>query len=121
MPKHTPLSEPCPVKTAIDVLGGRWKPLIVYYLRSGTKRFGELRRLIPDATQQMLTQQLRQLETDGVVNRVVYPVVPPKVEYTLTDLGQALEPVLDLLEQWGNRLRTQRCELPNTETATTNT
>ena len=94
----------CPVKSAVDALGGKWKPLIVYFLRSGTKRFSELRRLIPEATQQMLTQQLRQLERDGVVTRTVYPVVPPKVEYALTGLGRQLEPILDLLERWGNDL-----------------
>ncbi len=100
--------QPCPVKTAVSTLGGKWKPLIVYYLRSGTLRFSELRRLIPEATQQMLTQQLRQLEADGVVSRTVYPVVPPKVEYALTPLGRQLEPILDLLERWGQRLLAHR-------------
>ncbi|HZT38539.1 MAG TPA: helix-turn-helix domain-containing protein [Bryobacteraceae bacterium] len=94
----------CPVKTAVGALGGKWKPLIVYYLRFGTRRFSELRRLIPEATQQMLTQQLRQLERDGVVKRTVYPEVPPKVEYALTPLGRQLEPILDLLERWGKNL-----------------
>jgi len=99
-----PKIQVCPVKTAVDALGGKWKTLIVYYLRSGTKRFSELRRLIPEATQQMLTQQLRQLERDAVVMRKVYPVVPPKVEYSLTTLGRQLEPILDLLERWGKSL-----------------
>jgi DNA-binding HxlR family transcriptional regulator len=94
----------CPVKTAVAVLGGKWKPLIVFYLRSGTKRFSELRRLIPEATQQVLSQQLRQLAEDGIVARTVYPVVPPRVEYDLTALGRELEPILDLLERWGERL-----------------
>jgi DNA-binding HxlR family transcriptional regulator len=96
--------ERCPVRTAVAVLGGKWKPLIVFYLRTGTKRFSELRRLIPEVTQQVLAQQLRQLEEDGIVARTVYPVVPPRVEYDLTALGRELEPILDLLERWGERL-----------------
>ena len=99
-----PELQQCPVKAAISALGGKWKPLIVYYLRFGTKRFSELRRLIPEATQQMLTQQLRQLERDGIVERTVYPVVPPKVEYALTPIGRRLEPILDMLERWGDDL-----------------
>jgi len=93
---------------AVAALGGKWKPLIVFYLRPGTKRFSELRRFIPEATQQMLTQQLRQLEADGIVNRTIYPVVPPKVEYSLTLLGRQLEPILDLLELWGENLELHR-------------
>jgi DNA-binding HxlR family transcriptional regulator len=96
--------ERCPVRTAVAVLGGKWKPLIVFYLRTGTKRFSELRRLIPEVTQQVLAQQLRQLEEDGIVSRTVYPEVPPRVEYDLTALGRELEPILDLLERWGERL-----------------
>jgi DNA-binding HxlR family transcriptional regulator len=96
--------ERCPVRTAVAVLGGKWKPLVVFYLRTGTKRFSELRRLIPEVTQQVLAQQLRQLEEDGIVARTVYPVVPPRVEYDLTALGRELEPILDLLERWGERL-----------------
>jgi DNA-binding HxlR family transcriptional regulator len=95
------LGERCPVRTAIAVLGGKWKPLIVYYLRPGTKRFSELRRAIPEATQQVLTQHLRELEDDGIVARTVYPVTPPRVEYELTALGRQLGPILDLLERWG--------------------
>lgn len=102
--------EPCPTKTAISVLGGKWKPLVVYYLLTGTKRFSELRRLIPNATQQMLTQQLRQLEQDGVVARMVYPVVPPKVEYSLTVLGSELGPIFHLLECWGEGILTHQAE-----------
>lgn len=98
------LGERCPVRTAIAVLGGKWKPLIVYYLRTGTKRFSELRRVIPEATQQVLTQQLRELEDDGIVSRTVYAAVPPKVEYDLTGLGRQLGPIFDLLERWGTDL-----------------
>jgi DNA-binding HxlR family transcriptional regulator len=88
-------------------LSGRWKPLIVYYLRFGTRRFSQLQRLIPEASRQMLTQQLRQLEQDAVVARTVYPSVPPKVEYALTPLGRELEEILDLLERWGERVLSQ--------------
>jgi DNA-binding HxlR family transcriptional regulator len=100
------LGERCPVRTAIAVLGGKWKPLVVYYLRPGTKRFSELRRAIPEATQQVLTQQLRELEDDGIVTRTAYAVVPPKVEYDLTALGRQLGPIFDLLERWGADLIT---------------
>ncbi|MBO0780366.1 MAG: helix-turn-helix transcriptional regulator [Ktedonobacteraceae bacterium] len=91
----------CPVDVTLSTVGGKWKPLIVYYLLSGTKRFGELRRLIPGATQQMLTMQLRELEQARVLDRKVYPQVPPKVEYSLTDLGRSLEPLLYQMAAWG--------------------
>jgi DNA-binding HxlR family transcriptional regulator len=95
------VSERCPMRTAIAVLAGKWKPLIVFYLRTGTKRFSEMRRLIPEASQQVLTQQLRELEEDGIVTRTIYPVVPPKVEYSLSPIGDRLGPVVDLLARWG--------------------
>lgn len=104
MPKQTPLTEVCPLNTAVEALGGKWKPLIVYQLRSGTKRFSALQRAIPEATRQMLTQQLRQLEADGIVSRTVHPVVPPRVDYELTAMGKELEPVLAALERWGGRV-----------------
>ncbi|QYZ66607.1 MAG: winged helix-turn-helix transcriptional regulator [Gammaproteobacteria bacterium (ex Lamellibrachia satsuma)] len=91
----------CPVEATIDVIGGKWKIIIIHHLLSGTKRFGELRRLIPQVTQRMLTSQLRELEKDGVVHREVYPQVPPKVEYSLTELGGTLEPVLWVMHDWG--------------------
>lgn len=91
----------CPVDVTLATIGGKWKPLIVYYLLSGTKRFGELRRLIPGATQQMLTTQLRELEQAEVLHRQVYAQVPPKVEYSLTELGRTLEPVLFQMAAWG--------------------
>jgi DNA-binding HxlR family transcriptional regulator len=86
------------------VLGGKWKLHIVFHLMRGTMRFSELRRAIPDVTQQMLTAQLRELESDGIVRRTVYPVVPPKVEYSLTPLGAKLKMVTDALEDWGRGL-----------------
>ena len=91
----------CPVTTAIDVIGGKWKVIILYQLRGQTLRFGELKRLIPNITQKMLTQQLRELEKDKLVSRKVYAEVPPKVEYTSTDLATRLNPALDLLCDWG--------------------
>jgi DNA-binding HxlR family transcriptional regulator len=92
----------CPVTAAVGAIGGKWKPIIVFYLLERTHRFGELRRRIPNATQQMLTLQLRELERDGVVRRHVYREVPPKVEYSLTPLGQRLEPVVRALSSWGS-------------------
>src|SRR5215472_7773516 len=78
----------CPVEAAIDVIGGKWKPLILWWLHHRTHRFAELRRLMPGITEKMLTQQLRELEADGIVHRRIYPTVPPKVEYSLTDWGR---------------------------------
>lgn len=91
----------CPVETSIDVLAGKWKILILWYLKNEKKRFGELQRLLPRATQKMLIQKLRELEDDGIVNREVYPVVPPKVEYSLTEYGKTLIPILKQLYLWG--------------------
>jgi DNA-binding HxlR family transcriptional regulator len=98
------VSECCPVRTAIAVLAGKWKPLIVYYLGSGTKRFSEIRRLIPEVSQQVLTQQLRELEEDGIVTRAIHPVIPPKVEYALSPIGERLGPIVDLLALWGEEI-----------------
>jgi DNA-binding HxlR family transcriptional regulator len=98
------VSDRCPMRTAIAVLAGKWKPLIVYYLRSGTKRFNEMRRLIPEVSQQVLTQQLRELEEDGIVTRTIYPVMPPKVEYALSPLGDQLGPIVDSLAGWGEEI-----------------
>jgi DNA-binding HxlR family transcriptional regulator len=91
----------CPVEAAIDVFGGKWKPLILWWLHQGTHRFAELRRRIPGITEKMLTQHLRELEADGVVARVVYATVPPKVEYSLTDYGRSLKRALRAICDWG--------------------
>lgn len=87
----------CPVKLTADIIGGKWKPMIVFYLESGTKRFGQLHKLIPGMTKKMLTQHLRELEHDEVVHRKVFAVVPPKVEYSLTRHGESLKPILKLM------------------------
>jgi DNA-binding HxlR family transcriptional regulator len=92
---------PCPVETTLLVIGGRWKALILFHLQDQTWRFNELRRLIPNVTQRMLTAHLRELERDGVVVRKVYPVVPPRVEYSLSALGQTLTPILMAMAAWG--------------------
>ena len=93
--------EKCPVETALDVLAGKWKILILWYLRSETKRFNELQKLLPRTTQKMLIQKLRELEEDGIIHREVYPVVPPKVEYSLTEYGETLKPIIKQLYLWG--------------------
>lgn len=95
------VKSPCPVTTTLSVIGGKWKAIILYIVREEKKRFGEIKRLIPSVTQKMLTQQLRELEDDGIINRKVYPIVPPKVEYSLTEYGQSLLPILDAMEEWG--------------------
>jgi DNA-binding HxlR family transcriptional regulator len=97
----------CPVEACTEAIGGKWKGKILYILFTGTKRFGELRRLVPDATQRMLTLQLRELEEDGIIERKVFPVVPPKVEYSIAKRGESLKPIVDAMWQWGKEfLRT---------------
>ena len=91
----------CHVRAALKAMGGKWKPILLYQLNAGPRRFGELRRSVPDVTQKMLTQQLRELERDGLVSRKVYHEVPPKVEYALTKHGKTVEPVLTALCKWG--------------------
>jgi DNA-binding HxlR family transcriptional regulator len=91
----------CPVEAAVDVFGGKWKALILWWLQERTWRFAELRRQIPGITEKMLTQQLRELEADGIVHRRIYPIVPPKVEYSLTEYGQSLKRALRQICEWG--------------------
>ena len=91
----------CPVEAALDVIGGKWKALILWWLQERTWRFAELRRQIPGITEKMLTQQLRELEADGIVHRQVYPTVPPRVEYSLTDYGRSLKRALRAICDWG--------------------
>ena len=91
----------CPVDATLRMIGGKYKALILWHLMNGTLRHGELQRLIPQATPKMLTQQLRELESDCLLARTVYPVVPPKVEYSLTELGRSLRPILAAMFDWG--------------------
>lgn len=94
----------CAVEAALDVIGNKWKGVILFHLLDGKKRFNELRRLIPSVTQRMLTLQLRELESDKVVHRKVYAEVPPKVEYSLTEFGTTLKPILLSLREWGSKI-----------------
>lgn len=92
----------CPVSTTIGLIGGKYKSLILWHLTDKTLRYSELKELIDQATPKMLTQQLRELEEDGLIHREVYPVVPPKVEYSLTALGKSLFPILSAMYDWGS-------------------
>lgn len=92
----------CPVEAAIRLIGGKYKSLILWKLAGGTLRFSQLKKEVPCATPKMLTSQLRELEADGLIRREVYPVVPPKVEYSLTAFGQSIEPVLKAMYVWGS-------------------
>ena len=91
----------CPVEATMHVIGGKWKIIIIHHLIHKTQRFSELKRLIPQVSQRMLTSQLRELESHGIVHREVYPQVPPKVEYSLTKFGRTLESVLLVMHDWG--------------------
>lgn len=91
----------CPIEVTLDVISGKWKAMILFSLLQRTIRFNELRRLIPKATQRVLTTQLRELESDGVITRKIYAEVPPRVEYSLTEFGLSLKPILELMELWG--------------------
>ena len=93
----------CPVEATLDIIGGKWKSTLLFRVLEGTRRFNELRRLQPTMTQRVLTNQLRELERDGLISRKVYAEVPPKVEYSITAFGKTLEPVLMALTQWAER------------------
>lgn len=109
----------CSVEATLAVIGGRWKPVILFHLQEqGTLRFNELRRLMGGTTQRMLTNQLRELERDGVVSRKVYPVVPPKVEYALTEHGRTLEPILLEMREWGARHMLRQSDVAETREVT---
>lgn len=94
-------SDRCPVEATLDLIGGKYKALILWHLSEGKLRFSELHKCVTGATPKMLTQQLRELESQKLVHREVYPVIPPKVEYSLTDLGKSLIPILVAMRDWG--------------------
>jgi DNA-binding HxlR family transcriptional regulator len=100
----------CAVEVTVDLIGGKWKPVILAHLEEGVHRYGELRRLMPTTSEKMLVQQLRELEADGLVRRTTFDTVPPQVEYDLTDEGWSLVPVLTALCKWGEK-RAARADL----------
>jgi len=102
MKNHLP---DCPVETTLSLIGDKWKVLIVWELLSGTKRFGIIKKALPGISQKVLTHHLRDLEANGLVNRKVYAEVPPKVEYSLTELGLSLKPILNVMMQWGQEYK----------------
>lgn len=95
----------CPVETTLTLIGDKWKVLILRDLMPGTKRFGELKKSIGNVSQKVLTAQLRDMESSGLLIRTVYPEVPPKVEYSLTELGRSLKPILDAMWDWGTEYK----------------
>lgn len=100
--RHTSYTRPaCPVEATLELIGGKWKGMILFHLLDGKMRFSELMRAIGSVTQRMLTKQLRELEANGLVERTVYAEVPPRVDYELTEVGATLEPILISLKQWG--------------------
>lgn len=105
-------SDALPVHIYIRVIGGKWKPEILWFLRKGPVRFGGLMKLIPGITQVTLTKSLRELEEDGIITRTVYPEIPPRVEYGLTEFGESVFPVLDAISAWGRRFVQHKKEIP---------
>ena len=106
----------CPVETTLSLIGSKWKVLILRDLLAGTKRFGELKKSIGHVSQKVLTNQLREMESQGLVNRKVYAEVPPRVEYSLTKLGLSLKPILDAMWNWGEEYKTKnsyKCQHKN--------
>ncbi len=98
----------CPVETTLTLIGDKWKVLILRDLMPGTKRFGELKKSIGSVSQKVLTAQLRDMENNGLLTRTVYPEVPPRVEYSLTELGRSLKPILDAMWNWGEEFKSQK-------------
>lgn len=93
----------CPIEATLELIGGKWKSLILWHLIDNTLRFNEISKLIPQATPKMITQQLRDLEQDGLVIRTIYPVIPPKVEYHISEFGKSIIPILDCMCNWGKQ------------------
>lgn len=101
----------CPVETTLMLISNRWKVLIIRDLMTGTKRFSELKKSVGQITQKVLTSNLRSMEADGLLTRTVYPEVPPRVEYTLTETGRSLKPVLDVMMEWGIKYKENKKEI----------
>ncbi|WP_099363269.1 winged helix-turn-helix transcriptional regulator [Fredinandcohnia onubensis] len=112
--------ELCQVDDALDIIVGKWKPIILLHLlKNGTMRFSDLKRSIPEITQKMLTKHLRELEDEDIIDRVVYPQVPPKVEYSITDYGRSLEPILVNMHEWGLNHQKHKMQKQNERASTT--
>ncbi len=107
------VAQHCPVEATLDLIGGKYKALIIWHLSESKLRYGQLRDLLVGITPKMLTQQLRELESSGLIHREVYPIVPPKVEYSLTDLGRSLMPILVAMRDWGAAYLRQSQTEPN--------
>ncbi|HAS39636.1 MAG TPA: transcriptional regulator [Microscillaceae bacterium] len=109
------LSAECPFNYTLSLIGKRWKPAILWKMYEGVNRFGQMKKAIPQISEKMLSQHLRELENDGLVTRTIFPEIPPKVEYTLTDFGKSLEPVLGKLYDWGEQARKASTTASNQE------
>jgi DNA-binding HxlR family transcriptional regulator len=105
----------CAMDVTMDYIGGKWKTVVLWYLRKDKKRFGELRKQIPNITEKMLSLQLKDLENDGLIKRKIYPQVPPKVEYYLTDFGKTLIPMLEEIAKWGRALAESKGKMVDKE------
>lgn len=105
----------CYIALTLELIGGKWKTLVLWHLLDGKKRFGQLRKLIPKCTQRMLTRQLRELERDGIIKRKIYREIPPKVEYSLTERGETLRPILQLSCDWGTQWADDMNPIPKKE------
>jgi DNA-binding HxlR family transcriptional regulator len=108
----------CAMDITMSFIGGKWKTVVLWYLRKDKKRFSELKRLIPNITEKMLSLQLKDLENDGIVGRKIYAEVPPKVEYFLTDFGKSLIPMLEEIARWGRRLADEKGKMIDIESKT---
>jgi DNA-binding HxlR family transcriptional regulator len=106
----------CAMDVTMDYIGGKWKTVVLWYLRKDKKRFSELRRLIPNITEKMLSLQLKGLESDGLISRKIYPEIPPKVEYFLTDFGKSLIPMLEEIAKWGRNLAQSKGKMVDKDT-----
>lgn len=110
--RKIPIDVNCGMGMTMEIIGGKWKPCLVLNIHNGARRPSELQRLNRHASRQVLNVQLKELEEHGIIERVVYPVLPPKVEYFLTDLGRSLLPVLEMMDKWGDQYRKRPDQLP---------